>query len=56
MKKSELYKRTQMCVVNSLHLPVLDKLEILRELMRREDTELFCEEQEAKKEKANEAV
>lgn len=48
MKKSDVYKRTQMCVVNSLHLPVLDKLEILRVLMDREDLELLMEKEAEK--------
>lgn len=55
MKKSEIYKIAQQAVINSTFVGVDMKLEILRELMDKEDVALFCEKQEAK-EKADEAV
>lgn len=55
MKKSEMYKYAQCAVVDVPNLTTLTKLEILRELMDKEDVALFCEKQEAK-EKADEAV
>lgn len=42
MKKSEIYKVAQICVVNSC-LEATVKLEVLRELMAKEDMEAFCE-------------
>lgn len=44
MKKSEIYRLAQGAVVNSLSLDKETKLEILRELMAKEDIERFCEE------------
>ena len=55
MKKSAIYKLAQKAI---LEYPLTDystKLEVLRELMDREDTEKWRED-EAEKEKANEAV
>lgn len=50
MKKSEIYKVAQICVVNSC-LEATVKLEVLRELMDKESLEAFCERQrEAEKE------
>jgi hypothetical protein len=53
MKKSAIYKAAQRVVVNSMKLEADEKLEILRELMERENLEKFCEE-EAEKEISNE--
>ena len=55
MKKSEIYHMAQCAVINATFLGVDAKLEVLRELMCKEDVALFCEKQEAK-EKNNEAV
>lgn len=55
MKKSEIYKMAQRAVVNAMYLLPDDKLEILRELMAKEDLEKFCEEN-AEKEISREAV
>ena len=55
MKKSGMYKMAQCAVVDAPNLTTLTKLEILRELMCKEDVARFCENQEAK-EKADEAV
>ena len=52
MKKSAIYRAAQICVLES-SLGVREKLEVLRELMRKEELELFTEAQE---EKANEGV
>lgn len=49
MKKSEIYKMAQIAVLNS-GLPGNNKLEILRELMDKEDVALFVEEREAEEE------
>lgn len=48
MKKSEMYRLAQCCIVNSLSLSAEKKLEILRVLMEDEDLALYCEEQETK--------
>lgn len=57
MKKSEIYRLAQCCVIRSLSLSAEEKLEILRELMAGEDLAIYCEEQEEKKEVvANETV
>lgn len=47
MKKSAIYRAAQVCVLES-DLNAKDTLEVLRELMRREDLELFTEAQEEK--------
>ena len=52
MKKSEIYYMAQLAVVDS-HLGSRTKLEILRELIGKEDVAKFCEMEE---EKANEAI
>ena len=54
MKKSLIYKLAQNAVLVS-NLSNHEKLEILRELMDREDTALFVEKRE-EQEKANETV
>lgn len=59
MKKSDLYQYAQCAVVDSPNLTTLTKLDILRLLFADEDLELYKErkaEEEAKKEKADEAV
>lgn len=59
MKKSELYQYAQCAVVDSPNLTTLTKLDILRLLFADENLELYKErkaEEEAKKEKADEAV
>ena len=43
MKKSEMYRLAQGAVLTNEYLSIEDKLEILRELMEKEDLELFCE-------------
>lgn len=48
MKKSEMYKLAQKAVLLSQAMMVDEKLEVLRELMNREDTAKFVEEQEEK--------
>lgn len=48
MKKSEMYKSAQLAVMASASIGGYAKLEILRELMDREDTAKFIEEQEEK--------
>ena len=47
MKKSEIYRMTQLVVLATGFLNDSDKLEIIRELMEKEDTALFCEKQES---------
>lgn len=48
MKKSDIYKVAQIAVVNSASLCSVDKLEVLRVLMEREDTEQLLEKLEEK--------
>lgn len=48
MKKSEMYKTAQLAVMNYSTIGGFAKLEILRELMNREDMAKFTEEQDAK--------
>ena len=55
MKRSEIYKVAQQAVINATFLGVDAKLEVLRELMDKEDVALFCENQMSK-EKNDEAV
>lgn len=50
MKKSEIYHLAQIAVINSQCIAPEAKIAILRELIEREALEIFCEEQEAKKE------
>ena len=47
MKKSHIFRLAQISVLNDHHLPVADKLEVLRELFDKEDLALFVEEQKA---------
>lgn len=47
MKKSEIFYTAQCCVLNS-NLYNKEKLEILRELMDKEDLALYTERQEEK--------
>jgi hypothetical protein len=54
MKKSEIYKQAQICVLCAKYLGEHNTLEILRELMHQEDVALFVEKQEEVK--ANETV
>jgi hypothetical protein len=46
MKKSEIYRWAQHSVLKNELILQSDKLEILRELMAKEDLEKFCEEKE----------
>lgn len=55
MKKSEMYRVAQIAVLETCQVSAGTKLEILRELMNKEDVAKFVEEQE-EKEKANEAL
>ena len=48
MKKSEIYKYAQGAVCECDQLTIPTKLEILRELMHKEDVALFTEKQEEK--------
>lgn len=54
MKTSEIYWLAQCAVLDS-QLTVKTKLEIVRELIEKEDVALYCENKE-EKEKQNEAV
>ena len=54
MKKSEIYKVAQAAVLN-FGIPASTKLEVLRELMKAEDSSTYWEEHE-EKEKANEQI
>lgn len=49
MKKSELYHLAQIAVITSPCIAPETKLEVLKELMDKEDLEIFCEDREAKK-------
>lgn len=53
MKKSKMYRLAQYAVVNSLYIDADAKLEILRELMGKEDVALFVEQQEEKEGNGN---
>lgn len=56
MKKSEMYKMAMMAVVASNSISPNVKIDIVRELIEREDLELFKEkreEEEAEKEAVN---
>lgn len=46
MKKSEIYRLAQGAVINYQAIDAAMKLEILRELMAKEDLALFTEKQE----------
>ena len=61
MKKSDLFNYAQRAVVEATTLTTRTKLEILRELMKREDVELFIESHieshiESQEEKDNEGI
>lgn len=59
MKKSEMYKIAMMAVVSSYAIAPDVKVEIVRELMEREDLELYREkkeEEEAEKESINRSL
>ena len=43
MKKSEIFKKAQLSVIHDTRLMDYEKLEILRELMNKEDWELLME-------------
>lgn len=43
MKKSEMYKKAMIAVLESVSIPSEEKLEIARELIDKEDLELFRE-------------
>lgn len=49
MKKSEIYHLAQIAVINSPAIAPETKIEVLRELIDKEELEIFCEEQEGKK-------
>lgn len=55
MKTSEIYWLAQCAVLDS-QLAVKTKLEIVRELIEKEDVALYCEKKEEEKEKQNETV
>ena len=46
MKKSEIYRMAQGAVLTNEYLIIDDKLEILRELMDKEDVALYTERKE----------
>ena len=46
MKKSEIYKKAQLLVLNGGRLNEEEKLEMLRELIAAEDLALFTEQKE----------
>lgn len=46
MKKSDIYRQAQIAVLDTCHVTAATKLDILRELMSREDTEKFLERRE----------
>lgn len=46
MKKSDIYYLAQVTVLG-LEVPAKTKLEMLRELMSKQDMEAFCEREEA---------
>lgn len=53
MKKSDIYKMAQIAVLGSNNISPGMKLDIIRELMEKEDVALFTEEREAKEGKDN---
>ena len=55
MKKSKMYRLVQYATLKDTSLDIDEKLEIIKELMAREDVELFFEE-EAEKKAAAEAA
>ena len=48
MKKSEIYRQAQISVLHDGRFTAQDKLDILRELMDKEDVALFTEKREEK--------
>lgn len=49
MKKSEIYRKLQIAVIDYYDIfEQSEKLEVIRELMNREDIEAFSENQESK--------
>lgn len=54
MKKSEICKKAQVAVLKNQSFEEAEKLEILKYLMDREDTELLMEKREAEKEEVSE--
>lgn len=53
MEKSEIYKAAQVAVLRDSAMGVITKLEILRELMAKEDVEKFCEKKKEKEKENN---
>ena len=53
MKKSEIYKLAQVAVLESCHVSYGTKLEILRELIDKEDVAKFVEQHEEKESENN---
>lgn len=49
MKKSELYHLAQIAVITTPCIAPETKVEVLHELIDREDFEIFCEERKAAK-------
>lgn len=49
MKKSEIYRIAQISVMHYPGLCSMDKLEVIRELMGKEDVEKYMEDMEATK-------
>ena len=54
MKRSEIYQRAIISVVDDKNLPPVAKLEIMRVLFEEESTALYCERKEAEKEEEQE--
>jgi len=48
MKNSEIYRKAQIVIVNSISLPAEEKLEIIRKLRIDEDSAKYWEEKEEK--------
>ena len=48
MKKSEIYHLAQIAVINSQCIAPETKIEVLRELMKKEEVEIYCEKVEGK--------
>lgn len=46
MKKSEIYHLAQIAVINSPSITPESKIEVLRELIDKEELALFCESRE----------
>ena len=55
MLKSEIYHLAQIAVITSPCITPETKLEVLGELMEKEDLEIFCEKQKAMKERESNA-